>query len=346
LRGLSILVAEDNEVNRMVLAELLSKEGCRLTQVENGRLALERVQTDGADAFDLVLMDIQMPVMGGLEATRQIKAIAPDLPIIGLTAHALAEEREHCLAAGMADHVAKPIVLPELINTIRKHLPGKADMTELATFSVPPAVPPATALGSHVLIDWPGVEARHQGNRGFLGRLLNAIVQGNQDKSAGLRQACDKGDFKQLAFLTHSLKGMAGDILPGSLRDLAGLTEVAARKELGSAVDHARLLARELDAFLNEVAAYLEREFSTAAAAPSQPVDRDAIDALLNQLAALLTSSDAAANTLHAQSAALLRQRFGADAKQLDRQVQAFDFDAALVTIQRLKLRNRSEASS
>jgi PAS domain S-box-containing protein len=347
LRGLSILVAEDNEVNRMVLAELLSKEGCRLSQVENGRLALEWVQAEGPNAFDLVLMDIQMPVMGGLEATRQIKAIAPDLPIIGLTAHALAEEREHCLAAGMADHVAKPIVLPVLINAIRKHLRGKADATELEALSAPPAVPPAaTAPGNSVSIDWPAVAARYQDNMDFLGRLLNAIVQGNHDRPTALRQACDSGDFKQLAFLTHSLKGMAGDILPGSLRDLAGLTEVAARKELGSAVDHARLLARELDAFLDEVAAYLERAFVVAADAPSQPVDSDAIAALLDRLAALLTSSDAAANTLHAQSAALLRQAFGADAEKLGRQVQAFDFDAALVTIQRLRQHNSSKASA
>ncbi len=123
LLGLRILVAEDNAANRMVLEELLRDEGCRLVQVENGRLAVERVREDGPDAFDLVLMDIQMPVMDGLEATRRIHGLAPALPIIGLTAHAMQSERSRCLAAGMVAHIAKPVDLDLLVETIVRHVP-------------------------------------------------------------------------------------------------------------------------------------------------------------------------------------------------------------------------------
>ncbi len=101
LAGLRILIAEDNAVNRLVLDDMLLSEGCRLDQVENGELAVQRVRDMADDPYNLVLMDVQMPVMDGYQATRHILELAPGLPVIGLTAHALAEEREKCLAAGV-----------------------------------------------------------------------------------------------------------------------------------------------------------------------------------------------------------------------------------------------------
>lgn len=100
LKGISILVAEDNAINRLVLEDMLSAEGCRLDQVEDGEQAVRRVAEMGIDAYHLVLMDVQMPVMNGYEATRRIHDLAPVLPVIGLTAHALPEDRNKCLAAG------------------------------------------------------------------------------------------------------------------------------------------------------------------------------------------------------------------------------------------------------
>ena len=125
LAGLSILAAEDNEVNQMVLEELLSEEGVHLVLAANGREAVDLLVSRGRDAFDIVLMDIQMPVMDGFEATRHILALAPDLPVVGLTAHTMAEERDKCLAAGMVAHVAKPIDLDELVAVIRHHARAK-----------------------------------------------------------------------------------------------------------------------------------------------------------------------------------------------------------------------------
>ena len=124
LCGITILAAEDYELNRVLLEELLAGEGCRLEFVENGRQAVERVRELGATAFDLLLMDVEMPEMDGYEATRQILQLAPDLPVVGLTAHALGETRERCLAAGMVEHISKPFRLASLADVILRHVKG------------------------------------------------------------------------------------------------------------------------------------------------------------------------------------------------------------------------------
>jgi PAS domain S-box-containing protein len=122
LDGLRVLVAEDNEVNQIVLERALTLEGARPVTVGDGRQAVHRVLSDGRDAYDVVLMDIQMPEMDGYEATRRILELAPDLPVIGQTAHAMRDERRDCLAAGMVDHIAKPIDFGELVEVITRHL--------------------------------------------------------------------------------------------------------------------------------------------------------------------------------------------------------------------------------
>ena len=121
LAGLRILLAEDNEVNQMVAQAMLRREGPEVVTVGDGQLAVDAVVREGADAFDVVLMDIQMPGMDGFEATRRIHAIAPSLPVIGQTAHVLQDTIEQCRAAGMVAHLPKPIDRHELIMLIMQH---------------------------------------------------------------------------------------------------------------------------------------------------------------------------------------------------------------------------------
>jgi PAS domain S-box-containing protein len=109
LSGISILLAEDDETSQKMLEIFLADDGARVVLVGDGAAALERVVSDGPNAYDIVLMDIQMPVMDGFEASRRILEIAPDLPIIGQTSHAFDEDRDKCVAAGMVGHIAKPI---------------------------------------------------------------------------------------------------------------------------------------------------------------------------------------------------------------------------------------------
>lgn len=120
LAGYSILLADDEAINRLVLEDYLREAGARVVLVADGGEAVERIRTDGPGAFDIVLMDIQMPQMDGYEATRLIRQLAPDLPIVAQTAHAFNQEREKCLAAGMLGHLSKPVDADEMIRVIQQ----------------------------------------------------------------------------------------------------------------------------------------------------------------------------------------------------------------------------------
>ena len=120
LRGLRVLAAEDNEVNCLVLQSMLEYEGAEVVFASNGQEAVDAMQKSDATGYHAVLMDVQMPVMDGLEATRRIEALHTGVPVIGLTAHALEEERQRCRDAGMVAHVAKPMEIDELVAVLRR----------------------------------------------------------------------------------------------------------------------------------------------------------------------------------------------------------------------------------
>ena len=120
LAGLRVLAAEDNEVNCMVLESMLEFEGAEVVFAGNGLEAVNAMAQADAGTYHAVLMDVQMPVMDGLEATRRILAVHPTVPVIGLTAHALEEERERCRAAGMVEHLAKPVELDDLVSVLQR----------------------------------------------------------------------------------------------------------------------------------------------------------------------------------------------------------------------------------
>ena len=123
LDGIRILAAEDNEINQVVLENTLLNQGASVTMVGNGHLAVEAIAQD-PDAFDLVLMDVQMPVMDGHAATRAIRDLAPWLPVIGQTAHALAEEHQKCRDSGMVDSITKPLDHKLLVATVLRYAQG------------------------------------------------------------------------------------------------------------------------------------------------------------------------------------------------------------------------------
>jgi two-component system sensor histidine kinase/response regulator len=129
LVGLTVLAVEDDELNRTVLSEMLEYEGATVVLAENGQQALDRLEELGPASFDIVIMDVQMPEMDGYEATRHMNSIAPSLPVIGLTAHAMVEEKERCLAAGMVAHVTKPVDADYLVSVLLQQLPT-ADVQE------------------------------------------------------------------------------------------------------------------------------------------------------------------------------------------------------------------------
>ncbi|MDX9996213.1 MAG: ATP-binding protein [Rhodocyclaceae bacterium] len=255
LAGLSLLAAEDVEINRYILEDLLESEGARVVFAVNGKEAVEQVAC-APDAFDAVLMDVQMPVMDGHEAARHLRKIAPDLPIIGLTAHALKEERTRCLEAGMVDHVTKPIDPDTLVAAIlRLECPART-ADAIAPGEIPAQIPLETR-GPACGIDWQVLETRHKNKPAFIRKLLQAVLDSHSATPGKLRGLAENRDFDALAFLAHNLKGTAGNLAAIDIQTLAAATETSARKHEADSVDLAIRLAGCVTVMIADIQDYL-----------------------------------------------------------------------------------------
>jgi PAS domain S-box-containing protein len=263
LAGLRILAAEDIEVNRLILADLLEVEGAKCIVAENGLQAVQQIEGH-PDGFDAVLMDVQMPVMDGYEATRRINSLAPDLPVIGLSAHALAAERDKALDAGMVAYVSKPIDTDELVATIlhcakRPHASAAASASTSASAGVdtPDAVPPAPTFPAAALIDWQLLDKRFKGKQDFIRKLAQSALDTHAGAPDEVRQIAARKSFADLKFVAHNLKGLSGNLAAPAVQTLATQTDQAARVEDPQAFSLALELADASQCFLNELKAHL-----------------------------------------------------------------------------------------
>jgi CheY-like chemotaxis protein/HPt (histidine-containing phosphotransfer) domain-containing protein len=257
LAGLRLLVAEDNEVNRLVLESLLTEEGAQVTLVADGRAAVEAIGDDGV-GWDLVLMDVQMPELDGLEATRRILARVPEMRIVGQTAHALAEEQEECLAAGMVDRVTKPIEHEELIAAVLRHA-RRRPASERATASRAAAIdgPGEDAVqGSPArgIVDWEALRERYRDHPGMVERIVALMLKFNHEVPARLRLWAAAGDLHEIGKAAHDLKGAAGNLMAHATEDLANRVQLAARTGAADTPALALELADALDRLLAALA--------------------------------------------------------------------------------------------
>jgi signal transduction histidine kinase/CheY-like chemotaxis protein/HPt (histidine-containing phosphotransfer) domain-containing protein len=256
LSGIRVLVAEDNEINRIVLEDMLSSEGANVTLVENGKQAVERVLHVGGEAFDLVLMDIQMPEMDGYEAARLILAQTPDLPVVAQTAHALSDEMDRCRAAGMVDQLTKPIDCERLVDIVRRnarHNSGK--LPEPAAARPTPDAAGDSDLAT--LVDWTALRKRYEHKPEFLSNLLATAMSSLVATPENLRLALRAGDTDRTIFLAHSLKGVAGNLMANSLARKAREAELACRSRSAEANDIAASLADGADDLVREIGEHL-----------------------------------------------------------------------------------------
>jgi CheY-like chemotaxis protein len=244
LNGLRILVAEDTEINRFVLEDMLAPEGVSLVFADNGQVAVDWVTTHGAESLDLVLMDIQMPIMDGHEATRRLHQLAPNLPVVGLTARALAEERAQSLAAGMVQHLNKPVDSESLVATILHHALRQPSAIE------PDAASRQSGSGSTSLIDWEALTRSFSGRQSAINRLLDMAEQGHAETPACIRDTLYRNDHQALASLAHMLKGSLGHIQAHGVCDTAARTEAAARAGDPECFALAETLARQMETLL------------------------------------------------------------------------------------------------
>ncbi|MCP4098027.1 MAG: ABC transporter substrate-binding protein [Planctomycetaceae bacterium] len=214
LEGSHILLVDDNEINMQVARELLKQVGVRVTEAINGEEAVNMVEKE---RFDAVLMDLQMPVMDGLTAAREIrKGPAPEeLPILAMTANAMAGDREKCLDAGMNDHIAKPIKPAILYETLIRWVRPDFDPTHL---HVP--LPASNSLSPETAIDFPALDgvdikaglANVNGDRKLFLKVLENMHTRFQDIDQKIQAEMDRGDFETAGRLSHTIKGVSGTL--------------------------------------------------------------------------------------------------------------------------------------
>ncbi len=238
LAGLRVLVAEDNDINQQVARELLEAAGIEVTIANNGRIAVDRALSE---PFDAILMDLQMPVMDGFEATRLLRAHGGDLaaiPIIAMTANAMAEDRGRCLAAGMNDHIGKPVdvrLLHEALERWTRPAAGRS------AFSPPEAVPEAPVAA----FDVPAAIERLGGLRALWLKLARRYLD-SAPAAQEIAQALDAGEVDVARRTAHTLKGVAATL--GALNLSAQAASVEQALAAGRLADLAPLAGADVAA--------------------------------------------------------------------------------------------------
>jgi len=248
IRGANILLVEDNEINQEIANEILEQEGFKVAIANNGQEAVEMVAKGG---YDCVLMDCQMPVMDGYEATRTIRKEErfSTLPIVAMTANVMQGDREKCIDAGMNDHVSKPISTKELFTALAKWIePGERD--EVVSAVTPAAKEEAGPLPEMEGVDTVAGLAIVGGNEKLYRKLLIKFEQNSSNSVAEIKKALETGDTELAERLTHTVKGVAANIGAKNLAATAEPLESAIGKGQSQLYEH---LLNDFSKSLNQV---------------------------------------------------------------------------------------------
>ncbi len=235
LPGVRILLVEDSPINQQLARELLAQEGAEVAVADNGRIALDIIERLGPAHFDFALIDLQMPEMDGFETAKRIREMpgAADLPLIAMTAHAMREDRERCLAAGMQDHIAKPIDPDLLAGRLTRWMrPGRFRPRAGEPDATPP-VAEAAALPQAI----PGVDLgdglrRCGGDERFYTDLLGQFRALYGNAAQDIRRMRDAGATEEAYRLVHTIKGAAANLGMRELAESAAALEAALGAEL------------------------------------------------------------------------------------------------------------------
>jgi PAS domain S-box-containing protein len=248
-RKLRILLVEDNEVNRALATHLLGKQGHEVVAARDGREAVAEVEKALEGAFDLILMDVQMPDMDGFETTAAIRtrevSTSGHVPIIAVTAYAMKGDRERCLAAGMDGYLSKPVQAQELLNLLHVY---EARPSPAAGASRPPKqedrLPPDSA-GEQ--IDKCALMDRLGGDSQLLSELIEIYLRQSPSLLAAAQRALEVKNGRELARAAHSIKGSAGNFLAhGALETAERLESLAEQSDFSGAREALGALEREL----------------------------------------------------------------------------------------------------
>ncbi len=330
--GARVLLVEDNEINQEVAVELLTQAGIRVETAANGQIALDRLQRQ---SYELVLMDMQMPVMDGLTATRRLRALPglEKLPVVAMTANAMQQDRDACLAAGMDDFVFKPIDPEKLWAVLLRWLKPRRTLTAEPKPPVETPSEPAALPGSLAGVDMELGLRRVLGKKPQYLSLLRKFLAGQKDAAAAIRVALDGNDLETAERLAHTMKGVAGNIGATGLHDRAAdlqgaLREQAVRKTL----DHRLRLFSDA---LGEVIADLEAKLPPEGALRQTEVDWRQLRAHCDSLIERLRSDDATAPARFHAHRDLFHAGFPREFTAIEAAIRSYDFEAALSLLEK-----------
>jgi len=336
LAGVEVLLVEDNTINQQVAREILESEGLVVSIAGNGQEAINALE---ARLFDIVLMDIQMPIMDGYEATRRIRAMGKyaDLPIIAMTAHAMKGDREKCLDAGMNDHITKPIEMDQLFSLLNMWVPSEktgkgTNPPEHKSPDISPEGIPEALPGIYI----ESCLHRIAGNRRLFKELLADFSRDYKDFCRKVRDALERGDNELALRMAHTMKGVSGNLSATELHLLSAKLEKGIRKGEGT-----EIILKVLDDLEKALHIVLEsarsingpvrRETSTDG---SGTVDRSAVTPLIVQLSSQLQKNELEAVTVvNELKKDLCRTGFAPDLEILEEQIRRFDFGKARETL-------------
>ncbi|MDP3859617.1 MAG: PAS domain-containing protein [Stagnimonas sp.] len=323
LHGLRILLADDSELNLEVARAILESEGASVQVAHNGLQVLEQL---AATVFDVLLLDLQMPELDGLETVRRLRADPRQarLPVIAMTGKATAEDRQQCLQAGMDDFLAKPIDRQALFAALLR-----VRLSANAGTAAP--LPPAQAVGadtgkesSLALLDSAAALVRLGGNRALYGRLLARFHSDHRESAQRLATALAAGATESAQREAHSLKGVAANLGARRLSELAARIELALREEQLPAPD----LLGELYRVQTDTLRLMQTLDSGETATVARPAAAD-LAPRLERLAQLLEAHDAEANDYFGALAAELAGLSTAAFARLRVAVESYETESA-----------------